>query len=376
MTDLKEATRELVSALDEGKRVICIHYSCENFHDVTDRPVAVSAIAVSELTDSTGGRESTVFSIANSAANDDAVEREKEMFERFFEYARTRPDAFWVHWNMNNATYGFSALISRYRYLFGDEPNSPWQSNRLFDLDSLVGARYGEQFAKHPKLLSLCSLNGYFLSFFKAGRDEAKAFADGDFGLCERSTAEKAHLLASILTDFRAGSLRTQNSVGSLHFASEPLDAVRVVLTIGDRFRYVERQLVRRHASRETLKVADEYDAQDLLKALLAIFFDDIRPEEVAPKVAGASSRVDFILPDYALALELKYARSSMTSATLGEELIVDRERYRSRKEIQHLICMVFDHEGQLDNPRGLERDLSREASVEAFAVTVRIYDR
>ncbi|GAA4347908.1 PD-(D/E)XK nuclease domain-containing protein [Angustibacter luteus] len=376
MTDLKEACRDLFAALDEGKRVICIHYSCENFHDVTDRPVAVSAIAVSELTDATGGRESTVFSIANSSANQDPVEREKEMFARFFEYARTRPDAFWVHWNMNNATYGFSALISRYRYLLGSEPNSPWQSNRLFDLDSLVGARYGDQFAKHPKLLSLCSLNGYFLSFFKAGRDEAKAFSDGDYGLCERSTAEKSHLLASILTDFRAGSLRTQNSVGSLHFASEPLDAVKVVLAIGDRFRYVERQLLRRHASRDTLKIQDEYDAQDLLRALLAVFFEDIRPEEVAPKLGGASSRIDFILPDYALALELKYARSSMTSASLGEELIVDRDRYQSRQEIQHLICLVFDHDGQLDNPRGLERDLSREASLESFAVTVRIYDR
>src|SRR5690606_29458864 len=45
-------------------------------------------------------------------------------------------------------------------------------------------------------------------------------------------------------------------------------------------FHNVARQLLNRHSSRETLKIDDEYDVQDLLHSLLRIQFDDIRAEE------------------------------------------------------------------------------------------------
>jgi hypothetical protein len=376
MTDIKQATRDLMTAIDQGHRVICLHYGCENFNDVKDRPVAVSAIGVAELTDPSGERESQVFSIANSQASEDPVERERDMMRRFFEFAKARPDASWVHWNMNNATYGFSALLARYRYILGEDPPKIFPSDRLYDLDSIIGARYGERFVRHPKLRNLCSLNGYFMPGFKNGKDEAEAFASGDYGLCERSTGEKAHLLASILTSFRSGALLTANSVGMVEFAHERLDAVKVVLALGDRFLYVQRELEHRRSGRPTLKVGDEYDAQDLMRSLLAIFFGDVRAEDAAPIQAGAASRVDFVLPDFELAVELKFARDSMSSKSLGEELVVDRERYTAKPGVRHLLCLVFDHDGKLRNPRGLERDLSRDASSEAFAVTVRIYDR
>ena len=298
------------------------------------------------------------------------------MMRRLFEFAKARPDAFWVHWNMNNATYGFAPLTARYRFIMGEEAPSVFPSDRQFDLDSIVGARYGEQFVRHPKLRNLSSLNSYFMPNFKDGKDEAKAFADGDYGLCERSVGEKAYLLASILASFKSGALQTANSVGMLRFADDHLDAVKVVLTLGARFLNVERELKIRRETRPTLEINDEYDAQDLMRSVLAIFFDDVRPEDVSAIQAGASSRVDFVLPDYELAIELKFARDSMDSKSLGEELVVDRERYSAKKGVRHLLCLVFDHEGRLRNPRGLERDLSRESSSEGFAVTVKIYDR
>ncbi len=376
MPDMKQATRDLMEALGQGHRVICVHYACENFMDVSDSPVAVSALGVAEVLDPEGTEDARVFSIANAPASGETVEREKEMLQRFFSYAKDRPDARWVHWNMNSATYGFSALIARYRFLLNADPPAAFASDRTYDLDAIVGARYGSQFARHPKLRNLCSLNRYHMPFFKDGKDEAKAYADGDFGLCERSCAEKAHLLAAILRDFRLGALQTTNSVGALRFTGEHLDAVKVVLSLGERFLYVERELVHRHAGRSTITIKDEYDAQDLLRALLAIFFDDVRPEDFTPEYAGASSRIDFVIPEYELAVELKFARDSLDKKKLGEELLVDRQRYDQRKDVRHLVCLVFDHKGYLRNPRGIERDLNQEASSDSFAVTVRIYDR
>lgn len=55
---------------------------------------------------------------------------------------------------------------------------------------------------------------------------------------------------------------------------------------------------------------------------------------------------------------------------------MTDRERYKARGDIQHLVCLVFDHEGFIRNPRGIESDLGRDHSDSAMAVTVRIYDR
>lgn len=57
---------------------------------------------------------------------------------------------------------------------------------------------------------------------------------------------------------------------------------VRLV-RIFDRFHVVVRQLRDRHDGRQTLDVADEYDLQDLLHAILLIEFDDVRSEEWTP---------------------------------------------------------------------------------------------
>src|SRR5262249_1338609 len=106
------------------------------------------------------------------------------------------------------------------------------------------------------------------------------------------------------------------------------------------------------------------------------IFFDDVRDEPNTAEYAGKSSRIDFVLPDFNLAIELKFARSTLTSSSVADQLIVDRDRYGQEDRINHLVCLVFDSEGHLDNPRGLERDLERSATREGLAVTVRIYDR
>lgn len=63
-----------------------------------------------------------------------------------------------------------------------------------------------------------------------------------------------------------------------------------------EKFHSVARQLRKRYNERPTLDVDDEYDVQDLLHALLRLYFDDIRTEEWTPSSAGGSSRMDFLL--------------------------------------------------------------------------------
>ena len=125
------------------------------------------------------------------------------------------------------------------------------------------------------------------------------------------------------------------------------------------RFHLVARQLRQRHGNRETLQVQDEYDVRDLLHALLTVEFDDIRPEEWTPSYAGGSSRTDFLLKLEQIVVEAKKTRSGLGARELGEQLMVDIQKYRQHPDCRTLVCFVYDPEGRIANPRGIENDLS-----------------
>lgn len=142
--------------------------------------------------------------------------------------------------------------------------------------------------------------------------------------------------------------------------APEPTPPLELVEHILAKFHLVAHQLRSRHAGRPTLEVNDEYDVQDLMHGLLRIFFEDIRPEEWTPSYAGGSSRMDFLLKAERLVIEVKKSRPTLSVREIGEQLIIDIARYKAHPECDTLICFVYDPEGLVSNPRGLERDLSR----------------
>ena len=262
---------------------------------------------------------------------------------------------------------------TRYHYLGGTEPPRH-PAERLYDLDDLIATRYGKGYADHPKLINIAKINEYRTRYFLNGQDEAAKYQAGEHGDIKRSVTEKALLLAFLAKRLLDGTLQTKGSGPYLPFAATRIDSIKTVMEIGERFRDVSRQLARRHQGRDTLIVKDEYDAQDLFHALRRIFFRDVRPEEWTPTYAGSGKRIDFLLPEYRLAVELKHSRPSMTAKNVGDELTIDIANYRQHSTVSHLVCLVFDEGGHLANPRGIERDLT--AFHDRLNVTVRILDR
>lgn len=135
-------------------------------------------------------------------------------------------------------------------------------------------------------------------------------------------------------------------------------DPLQRLARICKRFHPIARQLRQRHSQRATLDVTDEYDVQDLIHALLLLDFEDVRAEEWAPSYAGAASRVDFLLKCEQIVVEVKKARKSLTAKEIGEQLIVDIQRYQAHPDCKALVCFVYDPEGLIGNPRGIENDL------------------
>ena len=108
---------------------------------------------------------------------------------------------------------------------------------------------------------------------------------------------------------------------------------------ICSRFHLIARQLRSRYAGRPTLDVQDEYDVQDLMHALLCLHFVDVRPEEYTPSYAGKASRMDFLLKQESIVVEIKMTRSGLGPKELSTQLIEDIERYKVHPDCQALFC-------------------------------------
>jgi hypothetical protein len=144
-----------------------------------------------------------------------------------------------------------------------------------------------------------------------------------------------------------------------------------IPVTLAERIHNVMRKLLERREGRPTLDVEDEYDLQDLFHALLTIHFDDIRKEEWLPSYAGGASRMDFLLPEIESVIELKKSRQSMSTKELGEQLIVDIAKYEKHPMCRTLYCVVYDPEGRIANPRGVENDLNSETGEVSVRVMI-----
>jgi hypothetical protein len=175
--------------------------------------------------------------------------------------------------------------------------------------------------------------------------------------------------------DVQKGTLLSEPDLSTskpVHKAEMILEPLAILETIFTRFHRVVIQLRSRRDSRPTIEVRDEYDVQDLLHALLRIYFYDIRSEEWTPSYAGSSNRMDFLLKNEGLVVEVKKTRDKLRDRDIGNELLIDIARYKSHPDCKTLVCFVYDPEGFISNPTGLENDLNKLSNSE-FKVSVYI---
>ena len=110
------------------------------------------------------------------------------------------------------------------------------------------------------------------------------------------------------------------------------------------------------------------------LHVILKIHFNDVRPEEFSPSKSGANSRLDFLLKEEKIVVEVKFASSNLKDKKIAEQLIVDKERYKAHPDCKKLFCFVYDPDLIVKNPYGLENDLFEETK--DFECRVFIYPK
>ena len=131
--------------------------------------------------------------------------------------------------------------------------------------------------------------------------------------------------------------------------------------------------LEHRRKDARSLTFESEYDIQDLIHSQLRPWVSDIRPEECTPSYAGSATRMDFLLPDHKLVIEIKRVRDKTHASKVGDELIVDIEHYRRHQCCDRLWCAVYDPDLLIKNPTGMISDLEGNRSTPDGSVSVHV---
>lgn len=203
----------------------------------------------------------------------------------------------------------------------------------------------------------------YYKRLSEIANDPGTAFAVGDASYSSDTDpnvfSDRLKQISAVFNAAREELIFDQEEE-IVYAQSTPLENV---LNVCNRFFQISNDLRNRERGREPLLMEDEYDVQYLFGAILKIYFDDVRAEEWTPSYAGGSSRIDFILRTEKIAIEIKFASERLNSRRLGEELIVDIEKYQAHPDSRTLICFVYDPNSLISNPVGIENDLSRDRS-------------
>ena len=210
----REGKKQLAKITNNRNEVVVIHYSCESFYNRPNRTSPrITSIAVRNL--ATGQTES--FSIHQTAERDKKFsieeieahydELEKKMLEEFYDYAKSRQNHTWLHWNMRDSQYGFTALEHRYR-IHGGEPIKIPEVCRC-DLSRMLIQLYGVRYISHPRLENLAKKNLIGDLNFLSGKKESEAFENGEYVKLHQSILRKVDTFSNILDRAADGTLKT-----------------------------------------------------------------------------------------------------------------------------------------------------------------------
>lgn len=188
------------------EHVLLIHYSCESFFNIQDgRTPRITSIAIQNAKTS----QTESFSIHKIAEIDhisvDEIknhydELEKKMLDEYFEYIQKRDQYTFVHWNMRDINYGFSAIEHRYQVLGG----TPFKiaDDKKIDLAIALIDIYSKKYSGHGefgRFYNLIKINDITDRGMLNGKQEAEAFENANYIALHQSTLRKVNCLSDVL---------------------------------------------------------------------------------------------------------------------------------------------------------------------------------
>lgn len=155
---------------------------------------------------------------------------------------------------------------------------------------------------------------------------------------------------------FDKGQDHTHDLLFSGFGNSAPAPEIELLLRVCSRLPDAARALASRRKGKMPFKIEDEYDAQDLLHALVRGYFKYSITEEPMGRVgAGQSSRADLAMEELGVLIEVKYVRGPKDQSRIVEELAHDLLLYSKWAPLETFIYLVVNGR-DLRDPEALER--------------------
>jgi len=210
----KEALSQLKELYKNRNSLLIIHYSCESFYDIKDgRTPRITSIAVRNC----GSGQTHSFSIHKEAEKNSVMVNEidskydileKLMLKDYFDFVLEHKFCNWIHWNMRDINYGFTAIEHRFSVLGGVPV--PIEDSKKYDLGRKIIDIYSSCLIDHPRFEKLIEYNNMTRNNFLKGKEEAEAFDNKEFVKLHQSTLRKVDLLDNIIEKIMDGDLKTK----------------------------------------------------------------------------------------------------------------------------------------------------------------------
>ncbi len=111
---------------------------------------------------------------------------------------------------------------------------------------------------------------------------------------------------------------------------------------------------------RTEIRFTDEPELQNFIYSLLRSLFESTEFEDPTEKICETSNRLDFVLKDHKIIIEVKYVRDKRHAKKISEELSIDYPRYKQSKYGQTIINYIYDPNNHIANHGLFKKELKK----------------
>ncbi len=163
-------------------------------------------------------------------------------------------------------------------------------------------------------------------------------------------TVSDEELISKVLTNNANASLIEIILYGELinqftRFRYNSLETIDIVKLVFCNFQDAIKHITSlRRKGHSAFSIADEYDVQDILYLILRSIFPKLQFENPHLKIGGSSSKVDLMLIQEGIDIEIKMIKQKDTDEKeFIKQLKIDFNDYATWKELKHLLVFVYD---------------------------------
>ena len=111
---------------------------------------------------------------------------------------------------------------------------------------------------------------------------------------------------------------------------------------------------------RTEYKITSEIKLQNLIYSIIRSLFSSTEFEDPTEKLCGKSNRLDFVLKDHRIIIEVKYVRDKDHGKKISEELSIDYPRYKTSPYGNKIINYIYDPHNHIINPDLFQKQLKK----------------